>query len=70
MKLTPLARSLALAGLLSTASLSVFADEAQKDAAPATNRPMMPYISNSPSIIKVILPMPIKDLLPPCLMPS
>lgn len=38
MKLTPLARSLALAGLLSTASLSVFADEAQKDAAPATKQ--------------------------------
>lgn len=30
MKLTPLARSLALADLLSTASLSVYADEAQK----------------------------------------
>ncbi|MGC0785631.1 alkyl/aryl-sulfatase [Pantoea agglomerans] len=38
MKLTPLARSLALAGLLSTASISVFADEAQKDAAPATKQ--------------------------------
>ncbi|MBA8865556.1 alkyl sulfatase BDS1-like metallo-beta-lactamase superfamily hydrolase [Pantoea agglomerans] len=38
MKLTPLARSLALAGLLSTASLSVFADETQKDAAPATKQ--------------------------------
>ncbi|MGC0862269.1 alkyl/aryl-sulfatase [Pantoea agglomerans] len=38
MKLIPLARSLALAGLLSTASLSVFADEAQKDAAPATKQ--------------------------------
>jgi len=38
MKLTPLARSLALAGLISTASLSVFADEAQKDAAPATKQ--------------------------------
>lgn len=38
MKLTPLARSLALAGLLSTASFSVFADEAQKDAAPATKQ--------------------------------
>ncbi|MGC1003963.1 MBL fold metallo-hydrolase (plasmid) [Pantoea agglomerans] len=38
MKLTPLARSLALAGLLSAASLSVFADEAQKDAAPATKQ--------------------------------
>ncbi|MCH9405752.1 alkyl/aryl-sulfatase [Pantoea agglomerans] len=38
MKLTPLACSLALAGLLSTASLSVFADEAQKDAAPATKQ--------------------------------
>ena len=30
MKLIPLARRLALAGLLSTALLSVFADEAQK----------------------------------------
>ena len=38
MKLTLLARSLALAGLLSTASLSVFADETQKDAAPATKQ--------------------------------
>ncbi|MGC1098714.1 alkyl sulfatase dimerization domain-containing protein [Pantoea agglomerans] len=38
MKLTPLVRSLALAGLLSTASLSVFADEAQKDSAPATKQ--------------------------------
>ena len=38
MKLTPLARSLALAGLLSTASLSVLADETQKDAAPATKQ--------------------------------
>ena len=38
MKLTPLARSLALAGLLSTASLNVFAVEAQKDAAPATRQ--------------------------------
>ncbi|MFL6614599.1 MAG: alkyl/aryl-sulfatase [Pantoea agglomerans] len=38
MKLTPLARSLALVGLLSTASVRVFADEAQKDAAPATKQ--------------------------------
>lgn len=38
MKLTPLARSFALAGLLSSFSLSVLADEMPKDAAPATKQ--------------------------------
>jgi len=38
MKLTPLARSFALAGLLTTFSISVLADETPKDAAPATKQ--------------------------------
>lgn len=38
MKLTPLARSFALAGLLTTFSISVLADEMPKDAAPATKQ--------------------------------
>ena len=38
MKLTPLARSFALAGLLTTFSINVLADETPKDAAPATKQ--------------------------------
>lgn len=38
MKLTPLARSFALAGLLTTFSMSVLADEMPKEAAPATKQ--------------------------------
>ncbi|CAI0982930.1 Uncharacterised protein [Serratia proteamaculans] len=60
MKLTPIMRGLALAGVLTTFAIPSWAEVAPKEAAPQPNKPMMHCTISSPSQITPILPTRIK----------
>ncbi len=66
MKLNQIAKNLALAGMLSSLSVTAFAAAQQQDATPATREANQRYTVNCRLRIKPTLTTPIRDLSRPC----
>lgn len=68
MRLTQIAKSVALAGMLATVAMPGFAQESPKEATAATKAANDAFTSSSLSPTRQISPMLTKDSSPPCRM--